>query len=161
MLYVLEGCDGTGKTTLAVFLSRLLNADIIHCGLDTANNAEFFKSIIHAATDRNIIADRFCYGQFVYQEEAARPLGYQGTVLTEGYSSWEGLADLEYEMLDYGVKVIYVDAPTEVIKARLKARDETLINKLSVEAIKDNYETVRKRSMLTWLDYTTGGTLNG
>ena len=154
MLYVLEGCDGSGKTTLANFLSKVLNAEIIHCSQDTPNDSKFFKQIIHASAERNIIADRFCYGQFIYQDEDDRPL--RG----ERYDSYAGLADLECEMLDYGVKVIYVDAPVNVIFDRLIARGESLINGLTIEDIKDRYEDLQHISMLKWIEYDTGGTLN-
>ena len=74
MLYILEGCDGSGKTTLANQLSKLLDAEIIHCSTTTPNDYEFFKRIAKNSRVKNVIADRFCYGQFIYQEEKDRPL---------------------------------------------------------------------------------------
>ena len=74
MLVVLEGCDGSGKSTLARFLSKIMNAEIVHCTASTPNNYDYFLNIIEASKTRNIIADRFCYGQFVYQEAEDRRL---------------------------------------------------------------------------------------
>ena len=66
MLIVLEGCDGSGKTTVARNLQNILpDAEIIHCTRETPNDYSFFWHLIQASKDRHIIADRFCYGQFV------------------------------------------------------------------------------------------------
>lgn len=147
MLYVLEGCDGSGKTTTALWLSKLLDAEIIHCNTTTPNDEDFFKSIIGIAAKRNIIADRWSYGQFVYQDEMDRPLG-------GGWrsSALEGLYALEKEMLKVGAKVIYVQASPATIKERLAERNEILINGLSVEEVIARFDDIRKKSMLTWLD---------
>lgn len=128
MLIVLEGCDGSGKSTLATKLAELCDAEIIHCSTETENDGNFFFDIIDASRHRNIIADRFCYGQFVYQNEDDRPLG-----------NYQHLHKVEAEMLRYGAKVIYVTAPTEEIEERLSARGERPINSLSVAEIQDRY----------------------
>ena len=74
MLIVLEGVDGVGKSTIARKLARILNARIIHCTKDTPNDYRYFHRILDAATSENVIDDRFCYGQFVYQAPEARYL---------------------------------------------------------------------------------------
>ena len=39
MLFVLEGCDGSGKTTVAKHLKNILPAaEIVHCTTDTPND---------------------------------------------------------------------------------------------------------------------------
>lgn len=126
MLIVLEGCDGSGKTTVANNLKYILpNAEVVHCTTDTPNDYEFFMSLIQAGDTRNIIADRFCYGQFVYQEEKDRPMGENE------------LTCLEAEMLAHGVKVIHVAAPVEEITERLYLRKESTL--LPVGEICDRY----------------------
>lgn len=150
MLYVLEGCDGAGKTELANFLAEILRADIIHCSTHTPNDYPFFSSIINASETRNIIADRFCYGQFIYQKPEDRPLSrsFDGAEKT--------LYTLEREMLYRGAKTIYVTAPAETIKSRLAARGEILINGLTVEEILSKYDNIIKNSLLPWTVYNTG-----
>lgn len=128
MLIVLEGCDGSGKSTLAKDLSKIIGAEVVHCSSKTPNTKEFFESIIEASKSRNIIADRFCYGQFVYQEEGERPLG--GT---------KELNRLEVTMLEAGAKVIFVTAPNEVIEERLASRNEICINNLTVNDIQTRF----------------------
>lgn len=142
MLIVLEGCDGTGKTTLAKFLSRVLKADIVHCTKDTPNDYDFFYQIISAAITENIIADRFCYGQFVYQKESDRKL------------TKKLLHRLEADMLKANAKLIFVTAPKHLIEARLAARCE--ITDIPVEKIVNRFEDLMKESILPVIRYDTG-----
>lgn len=74
MLIVLEGCDGTGKTTLAKLLQTCYNMEYIHCTAETPNNYEFFADIIKRSANTDIVCDRFFWGQFVYQKEEERHL---------------------------------------------------------------------------------------
>ena len=113
MLYVLEGCDGAGKTTVAKHLKNILpDAEIIHCTRETPNDYRFFRTIIDSAENRNIIADRFCYGQFVYQTEAERHL------------TDHELTCLELDMIATGARVIHVTAGVDEIENRLIFRGE-------------------------------------
>ena len=113
MLIVLEGCDGSGKTTIANNLKAIMpNAEIIHCTRETPNDMRFFTQLIMAAENRNIIADRFCYGQFVYQTEEERHL-------TE-----DELMKLETLMIAQGARVIHVTAPVATMVKRLSWRKE-------------------------------------
>lgn len=145
MLVVLEGCDGAGKSTLAEFLAKLLNADIVHCTAETPNDYEFFDNIISAAITKNIIADRFCYGQFVYQEKEDRRL------------SKADLRILETRMLEADGKVILVTAPEDVILARLASRGE--ITHMPVKDILSRFEKVMSKSILPVMRYDTLGTI--
>lgn len=74
MLIVLEGCDGTGKTTLAKLMQMCYNMKYIHCTAETPNDYEFFADIIKRSAKEDIVCDRFFWGQFVYQEEEERHL---------------------------------------------------------------------------------------
>lgn len=148
MLFVLEGCDGTGKTTAAKKLAEVFNAEIIHCTAQTPNTYEYFKEIIEEADKRNIVADRFCYGQFVYQNPSERPL-----------DSYEALCSLEELMLRHGTLLILVTADTEEIEKRLEERGEKLINGLSIERVKREFQLLFDTSMLKYItiDTTTEG----
>lgn len=145
MLVVLEGCDGAGKSTLAEFLAKLLNADIVHCTAETPNDYGFFYNIIEVAKTRNIIADRFCYGQFVYQEKDERKL------------SKSALRMLETRMLEANSKVILVTAPEDIIIARLASRGE--VTHMPVKDILSRFEKVMSKSILPVMRYDTLGTI--
>lgn len=143
MLVVLEGCDGAGKSTLAEFLAKLLNADIVHCTAETPNNYGFFYNIINIAKTKNIIADRFCYGQFVYQEKEDRRL------------SKADLRVLETHMLEADGKVILVTAPEDVIIARLASRGE--VTHMPVKDILIRFDKVMSKSILPVMHFDTSG----
>jgi thymidylate kinase len=120
MLIVLEGCDGSGKTTIAKNLKAIMpDAEIIHCTTETPNDFEFFQHIIWASKDKDIIADRFCYGQFVYQAPEERKL------------TPEQLCHLEIDMIAAGAKVIHVTAPVKTILNRLSWRGEKTMHPVS------------------------------
>ena len=143
MLVVLEGCDGVGKSTVARSLAKVLDARIVHCTINTPNDYKFFKEIIDASRDRNIIADRFCYGQFVYQTPGERKL------------SWSELTQLELDMLEAGAKVIHVKAPVEEVQNRLNLRQEK--TSLPVEEIMNRFEALFEDSIEQPYIWWTGG----
>lgn len=144
MLYILEGCDGVGKSTLSWQLQPMLDAKVIHCTSQTPNDTKFFHDIIEASKETNIIADRFMYGQFVYQDEQHRPL------------SIKQLGYLEAEALSAGVKLIHVRADESVIKERLEARGETLINGLTIEQVTQRFISVfTTKSILKPIEWWT------
>lgn len=150
MLIVLEGCDATGKTTLANMLANLMNGTVVHCTAETPNTYGFFESLIYAAENKNIICDRFCYGQFVYQDEGDRPLAkWRMHPIDEGESyvddSWGALRCLEMDMLRHDVKVIYTYANPQTIYDRMTNRGES---PKDVGRILSGYEDLWSRTLI-------------
>lgn len=158
MLIVLEGCDATGKTTLANLLAKIYTAQIVHCTTETPNTYDFFGGLIYAAEHRNIICDRFCYGQFVYQDEDDRPLSmwklYPVGESMERYveNSWEALRMLEMSMLSHDVKVIYTYANPNTIYDRMISRGE---NPKNVDKILKGYEDLWSRTLIQPIVFKT------
>lgn len=94
---ILEGADGTGKTTLANILAFKYELDICHCTQHDPADFEFYKESVRK---NNIIWDRHTIGELIYPsifkrkqqiatEDArivlwnARELGTKVFVLTE------------------------------------------------------------------------------
>lgn len=142
MLIVLEGCDGSGKTTLANKLAAILDAEIIHCTTDTPNDYSFFSQIIGMAEEHNIIADRFCYGQFVYQEPEERRLDSVD------------LYHLELYMMKSNAKVVFVDCNEDTLSKRLNSREE--IPMRPIPELQRRYAEVFANSLLSIIVADTG-----
>ena len=157
MLIVLEGCDATGKTTLANLLAKTMDGIVIHCTAETPNTYGFFSNLLYTAERRNIICDRFCYGQFVYQDEADRPLAMHKVYPMEEPdryvdSSWEALQLLEMEMIRQSAKVIYTWANPNTIADRMIARGE---NPNNVGRILKGYEDLWSRTLINPMVFKT------
>lgn len=71
MIWVIEGLDGTGKTTLARELSHVLNAPVLKTGAEDSHN-DYIDDMIVARTigacrpDRHIILDRTIFSGLSY-----------------------------------------------------------------------------------------------
>lgn len=146
MLIVLEGCDGSGKSSLAELLARLGydGAEIIHATRETPNTREWFEGIMDRAKTHNIIMDRAFWGQFVYQHPKDRQMGFVD------------LAALEKRLEADGGKLIYVYSPERVISRRLERRGE--IPSLPIKTILRRYKSLCKfaRCPVIWYNSHTG-----
>lgn len=153
MLIILEGANGSGKTTLANMFRDVFDAQVLHCTAETPNTLEFFKEIVEASEhiNRDIVVDRFCYGQFVYQEESERPILKDEEDI---YDSYQALYKLETYMIDYTVKLIYVWSDPYKILDRLKARgEECSIDKILEE--NNKYEELWKHTLIQPIYFKT------
>lgn len=112
MKFILEGVDGSGKTTLAKKIQeafKFMNFKIVHSTSSTPNNLGYFADLIHS-TD-NLIIDRMHLGQFVYQTEEER--------VAKGWlSSEDELRLVEHWIasrnLTEPIITIFVDTPIDV-----------------------------------------------
>ena len=141
MLIILEGCDCSGKTTLAKKLQFITGAKIIHCTTDTPNDFWFFSNIIQMSETHDIITDRFCYGQFVYQNPEERKL------------TSEELCSLELNLINRDAKLVYVRANPEDIEKRLEERNEELFT--SPKEVQDRFEKIFDKSLVDVKVYDT------
>ena len=159
MLIILEGCDATGKTTLANMLAPLLNAQIVHSTAKTPNTYGYFEELLRASEHTNIIADRFCYSQFVYQDSEYRPLNPElypkdnsNWLFYRCRNEWSVLYDLETQMLRYNTKVIYCYADADVIADRMIARGE---NPNGIDEILNGYKNLWTQTLIQPIWYKT------
>lgn len=135
MLIVLEGCDATGKTTIAELIRMVMpDSEVVHCTASTPNDFDFFNHLITIGQYHNLILDRGMYGQFVYQNWDERKL------------SKDQLTQLELRMLETGAKLIYVSASEDKIEERLKERGET--SEIPVKTLLEYFDDVLEVSIL-------------
>lgn len=109
MRIILEGCDGTGKTTLAKILADRYGLDICHCTQDDPGDYEFYRQTLRK---ENVIWDRHTLGELIYPEVFGRnqKIGCEDARLLMHYAK-EG-----------GVKVFVLTTDKSSIYQRLNAR---------------------------------------
>ena len=150
MLIVLEGCDGTGKTSIAKLIQAvMLDAEIIHCTAETPNDFKFFSKLIDIGQYRNIILDRGMYGQFVYQSPEDRKLSHKQ------------LRALELNMIRTGAKVVHVTAMKQTVEDRLNNRSEVTMHTVSV--LLSRFDDLFEKSLMPVItvDTTNGIEIGG
>ena len=150
MLIVLEGCDGTGKTSIAKLIQAvMLDAEIIHCTAETPNDFKFFSKLIDIGQYRNIILDRGMYGQFVYQSPEDRKLSHKQ------------LRALELNMIRTGAKVVHVTAMQQTVEDRLNSRSEIPMHTVSV--LLSRFDDLFEKSLMPVItvDTTNGIEIGG
>lgn len=150
MLIVLEGCDGTGKTSIAKLIQAvMLDAEIIHCTAETPNDFKFFSKLIDIGQYRNIILDRGMYGQFVYQSPEDRKLSHKQ------------LRALELNMIRTGAKVVHVTAMKQTVEDRLNSRSEIPMHTVSV--LLSRFDDLFEKSLMPVItvDTTNGLEIGG
>ena len=120
MKIILEGCDGTGKTTLAKLLADKYKLDVCHCTQYDPKDFEFYKQ---TARKDNVVWDRHTIGELVYPFVFDRrpKISPQDVLLILAYAR------------EAGVKIFILTTEIEEIKRRVKSRgneDERILNKL-------------------------------
>lgn len=111
MKIMLEGCDGTGKTTLAKMLADRYQLDICHCTANDPADFEFYKQ---TARKENVIWDRHTIGELIYPNVFGR----------EPQITPEDARLVLAHARENGGKVFVLTADDEVIEQRLKSRKE-------------------------------------
>ena len=112
-IVVLEGCDGSGKTTIARALAELHGYAVVHSDRppDAIDLAQRYRSVLarpgKLALDRSFISE-LVYGPFKYgQSRLSAP----------------DAAELAFRVADSGGVLVHLTGSPDVIAARLRARD--------------------------------------
>lgn len=64
MNIIIEGTDGTGKSTLAKYLQGNFNLNYQHSSSETDNNFEYHFELLDS--NENVVLDRFQLGEIIY-----------------------------------------------------------------------------------------------
>lgn len=109
MKIILEGCDGTGKTTLAKILAEKYGLEIAHCTQHDAADYDFYRQTLRK---ENVIWDRHTLGELIYPHVFGREqqIATEDARLVMHYAKQEG------------VKVFVLTCDNEVIEQRLSER---------------------------------------
>lgn len=109
MKVILEGCDGTGKTTLAKILADKYGLDICHCTQHDAADYDFYRQTLRK---ENVVWDRHTLGELIYPEVFNRPPKI----------STEDARLLMHYAKEEGVKILVLTGRYDDIYARLIKR---------------------------------------
>lgn len=109
MKIILEGCDGTGKSTLAKLLADKYGLDICHCTQSDPADYDFYKQ---TARKDNVVWDRHTLGELIYP-----------FVFNREYKiSPEAARLVILYAKEAGAKIFVLTSDIEEIKRRLTAR---------------------------------------
>lgn len=111
MTIVIEGCDGTGKTTIANILAKRYGCDVVHMTGDDPKDYEFYY---HSLRKTNVIYDRNVIGELVYPYVFGRTAAL----------SYENAESLVKKAKIMSVKFFVLTADENIIKNRIAARGE-------------------------------------
>lgn len=131
MVIILEGCDATGKSTLAEELSKVTgfgvfkgsSFEISELGADG-----MYEYMLELLSNDNIIIDRFMHSNIVY----GNLFGYP-TMSTEQYENILEKIDNTNSL------VVYLHASEYDIKERLAIRGDDRIKEKDIVSIMDSY----------------------
>lgn len=110
MKVIIEGCDGTGKTTVAKLLADKYGLDICHCTRDDPSDFDFYRQTIRK---ENVVWDRHTIGELIYPSV----FGRKGMISPE-----DARIILAYGR-EAGAKVLVLTSPIDIIRNRLIERN--------------------------------------
>ena len=120
MIIIIEGPDGSGKTTLAEKLSKQTKYPIIHMSKpETAEELKLMKGeyLQTIRSGKNMIFDRCWYSEMVY-----------GPIMREGSAiSYQDMYELEEQLAKAGAIIIYATGPKAALWQRCTKRGEDYV----------------------------------
>jgi thymidylate kinase len=136
MIIIIEGPDGSGKTTLAEQLSRQTGYPILHRSHPKTEEekklmmGEYLQAI---KGNKNFIFDRCWYSEMAYG-----PVMRDDSVI-----SYPQMYELERQLAKSGAVVIYCTGPEAALWMRCQRRgEEYIICRDNFKAIYNNYEDI-------------------
>lgn len=140
MNIIIEGCDGTGKSTLADYLCNRFNLYYWH--ENSPRTLDEYKQML---TPGGVVFDRFCFGQFVYNTPEQRKL------------SLEQLQELVQYFKTTSSLLIYVDCSSETIARRLINRGEGSMDRMEemirwIKNIRGTYRQILRDAKADYID---------
>jgi thymidylate kinase len=136
MIYIIEGPDGSGKTTLATQLARQASAEIIHMSYPTTpeEQEKMFDEYVKVLNKpRNMIFDRCWYSEMAY-----------GPVMRDkSYITWPQMYALERMVARTGGMIIHcTDAPSKLWIRANKRGEDYVVSRNAFDKICYNFNEI-------------------
>lgn len=147
MMIIVEGTDGTGKTTLCKLLSEKLDYRIIKgSSFENAKlpQDQLFGWFTFVATKQNVIVDRFFPSNLTYA-----PLYKDYSMIDKKQTKF-----LESMIRDKAI-IIYLYADINTLKSRIRERGDDYVKEDRLEEISKKYEEVLINSSLDVISVDT------
>lgn len=138
MIIIIEGPDGSGKTTLAEKLSRQTGYPIVHKEQPKSEEERLLMMGDYLQTIRsgkNMIFDRCWYSEMAY-----------GPVMRDGSAiSYPDMYDLEEQLTKCGAIIIYATGPKAALWQRCQRRGEDYVtSRDDFNAVCSNFDRIMK-----------------
>lgn len=138
MLFIIEGADGSGKTSFAEMLSKQTGYPILHRSQpkDEDEKVRMFDEYMRlASSSKNVILDRCWYSEMVY-----------GPVMRdESVLSYPDMYKLERAAKKHGAIIIYCTDKIETLWKRCQRRGEDyIVDANTYKQIYDGYEELMR-----------------
>jgi thymidylate kinase len=146
MIVIIEGCDRTGKSTLAKKIAETIGAEVIHCGKPKTDNPfqEYLEQLVQLDPLKHHVFDRFYLGEYVYST-----LWRGGCKITSGQFK---LLDMVAAGLHKAI-VIHANADINTIIERCKKDGEDLLKPEQIEKCVDLFNQIIYHTNLPVITY--------
>ena len=145
MIYILEGIDKNGKTTLAKKLAKKLGCNVEKFSAPGRNAYREYSEFLDSANPRkNYVVDRYCHGELCYGPE----------LRGKSQVTFEDVRFLELRLLTHGCVGIYCFTDVNHTIENMQICDELSTKPSHVIGLKERYENLlEESSILRWFRY--------
>ena len=137
-MIIIEGCDGTGKTTLAKKLAKMLRLEYIKENVPPMAGYPYYLKRASKLPSRCVL-DRFHLGEAVYpivKKDGRKPL--------ELWQQWH----IESILLARGTLLIHAEASVSFIESVFSTRGETFITNKNIWQVSELFRQRIRKSLL-------------
>ena len=136
---IVEGCDGTGKTTLCKRLAERYGFDVVHVTSKDPNDFDFYRQTMRKS---NVVYDRHFLGELIYPEVYGR----------KGNLSLYDADWFRYYAFETKTCIIVLTTGIDEIKRRLTERGELSFVFDKVESINKQFLFLANKLMIKTFD---------